>query len=226
MMWLFFSSCLTGRIFLLKQSCTGTIPNLENKNDIGEFVDNYLQSEWKIRKQDNIAWLMSSPSFAKIVLEKSGLAALLKFAAQKISWSFAGTSIIQTWLTLIQSGISSSFDKERIMELFKRFNINFISGAATIHNDTEYSNAFLGFLAEYFKDRVKDIYKMLFDFISAGGNSFEGLQLEEIKKLLSLLRRKLQQQEEQQFIHTQTALVTEIYLSAFIEKDKKILPVL
>lgn len=182
---------------------SGVIPHLANKNDVGEFVDNYLKSEWKIKKQDNLAWLMASPSFAKIVLEKSGIVALLKFAEHKISWPFSGTSIIQTWFALIQRGIGSSFDREKVLELFKRFNISFISGAIIIRSDEEYTSAFLKFLTDYFKGSAGVIYKTLFNFISAGNNGFDTIELERMKKMLVLLKQKVQQHEELHYIDKQ-----------------------
>jgi hypothetical protein len=200
------------------------IPHLINKSNIDEFVDSYLQSEWKIKKQDAIAWLMASPSFAKIVLEKRGIAALLKFAEHKISWSFTGTAIIQTWYTLILRGISSSYDKERVTELFKQFNINFISGYISINSDEEYSTAFLRFLTEYLRGTAILTFKMLFEFISFAGNNMDVLQMERGKKIMLQLRQKVLQQEEQQYIHARLDEVSNIERPSLKKSDDEMLP--
>ncbi len=201
------------------------IPHLINKNNISEFVESYLQSEWKIKKQDSIAWLMGSPSFAKIVLEKGGIVALLKFAEHQVSWSYAGASVIQLWYTLILQGISSSYDRERVAELFKRFNINFISGYLSIKSDEEYSTVFLEFLAEYLGGAAVSIFKMLFGFIAVAGNNAAVLQTEQGKKILLLLRKKVLQQEEQQYIHSRLDEASNREFTAMKKKEEETLPV-
>jgi hypothetical protein len=199
------------------------IPHLINKDTISEFVESYLQSEWKIKKQDSIAWLMASPSFAKIVLEKGGITALLKFAEHQVSWSYTGTSVIQVWYTLILQGISSSYDRERVTELFKRFNINFISGYLSIKRDEEYSIAFLEFLAEYLRGAAMLIFKMLFEFMAVAGNNAAVLQTEQGKKIMLQLRQKVLKQEEQQYIHSRLDETNKEF-TAITKKEEEMLP--
>lgn len=195
------------------------LSHISDKESIGVLMDNYFQHEAIAKREERIAWLLSSPSFAKIILEKNGIVSLLRIAEYKIRTSTPGSSIMEIWWVMISRGISSSLERERITELFKRFNINFISGYGTISTGDEYSTAFLRFLALHTGTSFASLMKAFFSFALMQQQELNSMQKGVGEKLLQLLRQAINRQEEAHFVMQANAEKKEQQLSAIFKED-------
>ncbi len=75
-------------------------------------------------------------------------------------------SIVQGWLSYLQKAVPAGFAKEKILDLFRRFNIIFISGRLEIDSDDRYTIAFLKYLSAQLGAGDTGISKQLYDHAS------------------------------------------------------------
>jgi hypothetical protein len=177
----------------------------QHKETLSSLLMNKLQESPVDEYQDMADRLFSSTSFAKMILDRYGYPVFIQMASRKQKKFAAEDSIIQQWYSLIQKAIPHGLEKERILDLFKRFNIIFISVIAVNKSDEEYTLLLVKYLSAHLMVPDLWVYEKLFEFVSGTGfSSFQAMEgqrkliMQSIRQVISNIKELKEVEKERQ----------------------------
>jgi hypothetical protein len=142
--------------------------------------------------------LFSSSSFGRIIQDRYGTDLFIKLLIHKQHLAGNDLDMIKTLPAFLDTAFRDHIAGRKLVEIFKRFNINFISGHFSIRNERSYIRNFLEFVAEDAGDLAIPVYKTLIDRIEKAGAVEESeagriiqLMIPELPRLLILAEEKL-----------------------------------
>jgi Contractile injection system tape measure protein len=188
------------------------------EKDPSALITKILQNATSVIKQEYHSFL-SSASFAKRIMDRSGVAALLQLAAFKINWPFTSDTVIQGWLEFLQKAIPPGLNKEKIMELFNQFNIIFISGRLNIYSNDSYTIALINFLSGQLGTQAGEIFRQLFDrTLRSAKNPAAGI-INQYNLMQRMLRPVIAVQEELRTVQAAIKAAEEKKLSVILKQE-------
>jgi len=188
------------------------------EKDPAALITQILQNANTGIKQEYHSFL-SSASFAKRILDRSGTAALLQLAAFKINWPFTSDHVMQGWLEFLQKALPPGLNKEKIMELFNQFNIIFISGRLNIYSNDSYTIALINYLSGQLGIQAGEIFRQLFDHtLRSAKNPAAGI-IDQYNLMQRMLRPVIAVQEELRIVGAAIKAGEEKKLSVILKQE-------
>ncbi len=193
------------------------------KEDLDKLLSYILQNKDEQEKTVKIRWLFSSPSFAKIILEKYDFRLFLQLAVYRLKLDHFNIESIQWLPGLLDRALQNGSDWERVLHLFKLFNIDFVLGHLVIKDEVEYIRAFFHYTADHSPKAHQRIYKPLFDYVEKERSNSNNEPVNLVKLIFSELPAAFQLQEEKEIIRS---LVPKMEESAFVKSIREELNIL